>query len=453
MNFTLIVDILWVEVCIMLIEFSFRNYRSFRDTAVLSMEATGLGAFKSCLIPYGNMKLLPSVAIYGKNGGGKSNVIRAFWLAVQFIRNAQRTQHEKASIPVVPFALDDYSSDEPTEFNFIYIFEGIKYWYGFSATKENILKEYLYHAPKGQKALVFAREGQKFSFTEEKAKRKLISETIADNQLFFSVACTMNDTACISAMRWFRNGIFFSRDYSDIPRQLLEYSNDTNMLKAISDYAKAADFGIEDMQFEINSEEIGRELAFPNNVPEGIRAAIMQFIHVLSETSNNSEVRLKKGEVKAISKHFGVGKDGTSQLYTLELEDESDGTRKLMSLAPAIESVLANGGILLVDEIERELHPRLVDFIVAKFQSKKTNKKGAQIVFTTHNTELMNMEILRKDQFYFADKQARDGSSELYSISEFSTRTNDNIQKGYLLGKYGATPNVEIEEVGEWAES
>ena len=94
----------------MLVEFRFKNYRSFRDEAVLSMEAVGLASFKSCLIEQNNMKLLPGVAIYGKNGGGKSNVIRAFWLAVQFIRNAQRIQHEKATVPVVPFALNDYSA-------------------------------------------------------------------------------------------------------------------------------------------------------------------------------------------------------------------------------------------------------------------------------------------------------------------------------------------------------
>lgn len=118
-----------------------------------------------------------------------------------------------------------------------------------------------------------------------------------------------------------------------------------------------------------------------------------------------------------------------------------------MSLAPAIESALQNGGILLVDELERELHPMLVNFIVSKFQSKNTNRKGAQIVFTTNNTELMNMELLRKDQLYFVDKRDNDGVSELYSISEFATRTTDNIRKGYLVGKYGATPDVEIEEV------
>ena len=431
----------------MLVEFKFKNYRSFRDEVVLSMEATGLGSFKNSLIKYNNLRLLPGVAIYGKNGGGKSNVIRAFWLAVQFLRNAQRTQHEKAYVPVVPFMLNDNSRNQPSEFEFTYTIEGIKYWYAFAGTRDKITAESLYHAPKGQKALVFSRKDQKFSFTEDKNKRKLISETVAENQLFFSVACTMNDIACINAMKWFREQIFFSRDYTDIPKQLLDYSNDMNMLKAISDYAKAADFGIEDMQFEINSKEVDETLTFPKDIPEGIKTALTQFLHVLSETSNNSEAKLKLGQVKATSFHQGKNTDGGLQLYPLELADESDGTRKLMSIAPAIESALEQGGVLLIDELERELHPMLVDFIVAKFQSKNTNKKGAQIIFTTHNTELMNMELLRKDQIYFADKKRVDGSSELYSISEFATKTADNVRKGYLLGKYGATPDVEIEEV------
>ena len=118
-----------------------------------------------------------------------------------------------------------------------------------------------------------------------------------------------------------------------------------------------------------------------------------------------------------------------------------------MALAPAIESALRTGGILLVDELERELHPLLVNFILAKFQSKASNPNGAQIVFTTHNTELMTLELLRKDQLYFVDKNDKDGTSELYSISELSTRTTENIRKGYLVGKYGATPDLEIEEV------
>ena len=125
----------------------------------------------------------------------------------------------------------------------------------------------------------------------------------------------------------------------------------------------------------------------------------------------------------------------------------SSGTIKGIITFSMVKEVLHSGGYLLVDEIERELHPMLVNFIVAKFQSKNSNPNGAQIIFTTHNTELMNLELLRKDQIYFADKNRNDGSSELYSVTDFMTKTADNIRKGYLAGKYGATPDLEIEEV------
>lgn len=431
----------------MLIEFRFKNYRSFRDEAVLSMEATGLGNFKNCLIQYNSKtNVLPSVAIFGKNGGGKSNVIRAFWLAVQFVRHAQRTQYAAAPVPVRPFRLNDYSQQEPTEFEFIYTFKGVKYWYSFSATTEKIYREFLYHAPKGQKALVFLREGQSFSFSKEKGKRKLIAETVAQNQLYFSIASSMNDEDCIKAMQWFRDRIYFSRDYSDIPKQLLDYSDDQNMLKAISDYAKAADFGIEDMHFEIHSRQIN-PLQLPENLPDGAKAALAQFLQNLSQPTDNSDATFAMSEVKAVSMHQGQDKNGETKLYPLELGSESDGTLRLMSIAPAIENVLNKGGLLLIDEIEKGLHPLLVDYIIAKFQSKKTNPLGAQVIFTTHDTELLNMELLRKDQLYFADKSEEGGYSELYSISEFGTKTAENIRKGYMIGKYGAIPALDVEEV------
>ena len=174
----------------------------------------------------------------------------------------------------------------------------------------------------------------------------------------------------------------------------------------------------------------------------------LQFISLPAEVGEFLlYIMLKMSQVKAQSKHKGILENGEAGLFKLELEDESDGTSKRMSLAPAIESVLKRGGVLLVDEIERELHPMLVNFIVAKFQSKNSNPNGAQIIFTTHNTELMNLELLRKDQIYFADKNRNDGSSELYSVTDFMTKTADNIRKGYLAGKYGATPDLEIEEV------
>lgn len=428
----------------MLLNFRFYNYRSFRDNMTLSMEAKGNAEYRGCLISYKNSDILPAAAIFGKNGGGKSNLIRAFWLGIQFIRNAQKTQHEKASVPVRAFALNDYSVNEPTGFEYQYVNDGIKYTYGFSATTKKIVSEYLYASPKGQRSVIFTRETQNFTFpiNGEKKKKEMIAEAVGENQLFFAIACVMNYKPCIEAMKWFRESVHFSKDYGDIPKQLLEYAEDTNMLQAIVSYAKQADLGIEDMSFEVSNEELSPSELLSENISEGIMRALKEFAAALKDSSDMAELNLKIGELKTSSMHRGIKKDGLADMFSLELADESDGTRRLMALAPGIEQVLERGGILLVDEIERDLHPLLAEFVISKFQSPKTNPGHAQLIFTTHDTELLNMEIIRKDQVYFVDKDRKSGASELFNLTDFPVRTNDNIRKAYLAGKYGAVPEV-----------
>ncbi len=430
----------------MLVEFTFQNFRSFRDEACLSMEATGLGSLKQCLIHYGSKRYLPSVAIFGKNGGGKSNVIRAFWLSVQFIRSAQRTQNENSSIPVKPFMLDDISRNEPTSFDFIYFYNGVKYHYGFSANKTVILEEHLYHWPKGQKALVFSREGQAFDFKAAKKKRGLISQAVASNQLFFSVACTMNDEACAAAMKWFRECVIFARDYPDIPRQLLEHIEDKEMLRSISNYAKAADLGISDMRFEVKDTILPTDRPIPDELPDSVKTELAGLMEQLKNDISDIEIITKKSTLTVNSFHSGLDPNGHPCAYPLDLPDESGGTLQLMRLAPAIERALSCGGVLLVDELENKLHPFLSGYIVSKFQDPAANPNHAQLIFTSHNTELLNTELIRKDQVYFADKDRDTGASELYSISGFSSPTSENIRKRYLMGKYGAVPEISSKE-------
>ena len=195
----------------------------------------------------------------------------------------------------------------------------------FQLQRKKCIPNHCIMHPKDEKRWFLPERDKNFRSQKRKARRKLISQVVAENQLFFSVACTMNDVDCAKAMMWFREMIYFSRDYSDIPRQLLEYPNDANILRAISNYAKAADVGIEDMRFEINGKQIDEEAASS----EEIRAELVQFMRLLSETSNDSETNLK-----AISIHQGKDKIGKPSVYTMELADESDGTRKLMALAP-----------------------------------------------------------------------------------------------------------------------
>ena len=272
----------------------------------------------------------------------------------------------------------------------------------------------------------------------------MISEAVAKNQLFFAVSCTMNYKPCIEAMGWFRDKIVFSRDYTDINQSLLDYSEDEAMLQAIVSAAKSADVGIQDMKFEINNQEIDFS---SGDIPEQFKemfTALKAFNEALKQNGNEAEIRLKAGELKSTAYHSGVNKNGEQATFELGLSDESDGTRRLMALAPAIEKTLKNGGVLIVDELERELHLMLMEYVINRYQKSKSNQNQAQLIFTTHETTLLNQEILRRDQIYFVDKDKTSGVSELYSLSDFNIR-NDmiNIQKAYLLGKFGAVPCIE----------
>lgn len=427
----------------MLLEFCFRNFRSFRDEAVLSLEATEGGALRQSLIGYNHRYYLPGAVILGKNGGGKSNVIRAFWFSVQFIRNAQRTQEDGALVPVTPFRLDDCSGKEPMEVSFVYTVDGVKYWYQFSATRERIVTESLYSAPRGQKALVFFRSGQDYRFTRERAARRMIAKVVAENQLFFATACALQDQDCIAAMSWFRKKVLFPRGSADFGGELCECADGPGALMQMKKAVCSADLGIEDMQFTLNGQAIGENTSFPPDTAGQQRTAVRQFVRALSENPADAQARLAAGQIEAIFWHRGVDRQGNPRLYSLRLQDESEGARALMALAPAVESALETGGIVFVDDLERGLHPHLVEWIVSRFQSRRTNPHGAQIVFTTQDTGLLHLNVLRSDQIYFADKSKMDGASELYGVR---VPAGEDLYKAYLYGKYGAVPDVESEE-------
>lgn len=433
----------------MLLRFKVKNYRSFRDEAILDLEAAGLADHKECLLKYKNDEYLPVISINGKNGGGKSNVVRAIWLAAQFIKNAQRTQHETADVPVRPFELNDDSRNEPTSFEFEYVDDGIWYCYGFSATRQCIYEEHLYWAPKGQKAVIFNREHQNFSFPTNREKRikEMISKTVRSNQLFFSVSCTMNYEPCIKAMNWFRTKLLFSRDYSDLGKNLMDYSDDSAMLESISSIAKFADIGISDIKFEFNNHSIKSLDDLPEHLTSEerlrIEKALAEFKVNLANGLDHVNGTIQYNELKATSFHIGMDSNGNKVEYPLNLSDESDGTIQLMAKAAGIESALKNGGVLIIDEIENRLHPILVEYIINRFQYN--NKTKAQLIFTTHSVDIMYRELLRRDQYYLVDKNGNNGVSELYSIFDFSVRNDERIGKAYLLGKYGAVPYIKEE--------
>ena len=167
--------------------------------------------------------------------------------------------------------------------------------------------------------------------------------------------------------------------------------------------------------------------------------ALKSFVSALSD---NSQAKIQRNEIKARTYHTGVNKKGELGQYELSLEDESDGTHRLMALAPAIDRVIDNGGIIVADELEKGLHPLLTEYIVNKFQNSEINKNHAQLIFTTHDTEIMRQHFLDADQFYFVDKDRQTGESELYSVDGLGKKSNADIRTGYLIGKFGGIPEL-----------
>lgn len=428
----------------MLLKFRTKNFRSFRDEFCLDMEATSLKDDNSSFINYNRKNFLPVVCIYGKNGSGKSNIIRAFSFAKAFILNSQITQYENVEVPVEPFLLNDYSRDVNTEFEFEFIEDGVKYIYGFSANKERIFEEYLYYFPNKRKTIIFLRteDEYKFAINKNRDTAKMISQIVGKNQLFFTIAAIMNYEYCLKPMRWFRNKIYFSRNFEHPIHRIIENKENKDILKSIVNIAKVADLGISDMKFEFNNININ-DMSELSHIDSEIINALLEFEKNLKSNGTEGEIKISKGEIRATSMHWGINKNNEPELYELGLEDESDGTRRLMSMSPDIEACLQNGGVIFIDELEKELHPLLVEFIINKFLNKeKANVNNSQLIFTTHNLDILARELLRRDEIYFVDKDNGSGISELYSLADFKIRKDTNYYKAYILGKYGAIPNI-----------
>ena len=415
----------------MLLEFSIKNFLSFKDKITFSMEAASGNENEENVIIKDNERILKTTALYGANASGKTNLIKAFTSAIMMIRMSNNRQIGEKLMQMEPFAFDEENKNKPCEFEFVFIANGNKYIYGFVADKDKVYEEYLYQYFSAKATRIFERTNcNEYKFLQsDEGKLNTIKEKNTDNKLFLATATTWNYDKTKDAYLWFAKNIDTYIGGSLLNDFAIEsFSNDKNeeLKKFTLRLLEEADIFIKDFTVEIEERDVDNNL-------------LMLF---KSLNMPMPPVAQKQKDVKIRMMHEIKDSNDESKLYELNLMNESSGTQILFSFAPILKDVFENGKILVIDEIERSLHPSLVEMIIKFFHNEEINKGNAQLIFNTHDTNLLSLEIFRRDQIWFAEKKPEKGATDLYPLDDFPVRKTENIQKGYLNGRYGAIPFV-----------
>ena len=410
----------------MLLEFSIKNFLSFKDKITFSMEAaSGNENEENIIIKHGE-RILKTTALYGANASGKTNLIKAFTSAIMMIRMSNNRQIGEKLMQMEPFAFDEENKNNPCEFEFVFIANENKYIYGFVADKDKVYEEYLYQYFSAKATRIFERTNcNEYKFLQsDEGKLNTIREKNTDNKLFLATATTWNYDKTKDAYLWFAKNIGSILNEFAIE----SFSNDKNeeLKKFTLKLLEEADIVIKDFTVEIEERDVDNNL-------------LMLFKNLNMPTPVVSQ---KQKDVKIRMLHEIKDCNDDSKLYELNLINESSGTQILFSFAPILKDVFENGKVLVIDEIERSLHPSLVEMIIKFFHNSEINKGNAQLIFNTHDTNLLSLEIFRRDQIWFAEKNPEKGATDLYPLDDFPVRKTENIQKGYLNGRYGAMPFV-----------
>lgn len=405
----------------MLIEFRVSNHRSLRDEQVLSMEAatTAPADFWQREIPGYAKKLLPVAALYGANASGKSNVLSAVALMWDAVVRSQASWDPAGGVPQDPYAWGNHQRQDSL-LEVVFVSEGVRYQYGFTFTSERFIEEWLYAWPHGKKQTWLERDSDEFRFGSNlTGENQVIKKLTRPNSLFLSAAAQLAHPRLSDIYIWFSgiesSDLITTQEHSptarnnrawlgrsprmaefllaDILRDKRRGANHRDFLNFVA----AADLGIEDVRIDHSG-------PFP-------------------------QIRVKH-------------KTGQGDAW-LMIEQESGGTQKLFRIAPVIMSTLQNGGVLIADELESNLHPALAVRIIRLFNDPATNPRNAQLIFTTHDTNLLGTTLgepaLLRDEVWLTEKD-EEGATKLYPLTNYKPRKAENLERGYLQGRYGAIP-------------
>ena len=413
----------------MLLQFYFSNYRSFEGEGILDMRASGSNELSSHIRNTLNEKVLPVTAIYGANASGKSSVFEAFqFMALCVLESLSFSDDNKKNpykLKVDSFKFSE-SREKQSEFEINYIDKKEKkekyYNYGFKIDNSGILEEYLASNTKtGVKrnedyTYIFKRERNQKLYLDSSVEkfRENLEISLKDKTLLVSLGAKLNIDEFIRVRTWFIN------------TEVINFSN--SLYGALL------------------------ENILPNNIIESeeVRKNLVSFINSFDDSIIDIEVE----KISAIDENdkdnyrvFTIHKsDKGTSTARISMNEESSGTKKMFSLYQTLLDVLEKGGVFFADELDIKLHPLLMRNILLTFTDKEKNSNNAQLIFTTHNTIYMDMDLLRRDEIWFVEKD--NGVSKLYSLDDITNekgekvRKDSNYEKHYLLGNYGAIPNL-----------
>ncbi len=440
----------------MLIEFSVSNFRSIKDMQTLSFLATAMNEHEKTNVfqATDKIRLLKSTCIYGANGSGKSNLVKAMWAMINFIK-APFEDRKKFDEHIQPFKLNTSTRNEGSFFQIVFIIEEKTYRYGFVYLKGKIMSEWLFGTANKNEVEYFTREGKEFNINKERFKEGngLESKTREDN-LFLNVVFEFNGKIAGIVKNYLN--IFFVIRGADriIENELREYSHEVleheDAKKDLLQFLQTADADIYNLKLndEFDVEELLKKKFGMKSGLSEIRNA-EDFFKNIDFEGLSKEYSLSGGDLlnlgnqnKITSQRKLFNENGKEVgLENLDFEEEaSEGTKKMFNYAGVFVYLMKSGGTIIIDEFDARFHTTLTKAIVKLFNSEKN--KAAQLCFVTHDTNLLDNNLLRRDQIYFAEKNKR-GETSVYSLNEINGVRNDaSFEKDYIKGKYGAIPFI-----------
>ena len=435
----------------MLISFTVENYRSFAEEQTLSLGAVKDDTHPDHVVNRGKFSLLKSIAVYGSNASGKSNLLKAFDFMANFVKNSATEMNLGDPISGANhYRLDKARSGMPCSFDIRVLLNETEYQYGFSASEERVHDEWLYVTRKGTKSTnpLSRRFDPSTEKTDWKLRRELkgsrdLIEKTRDNGLFLSRAAEMNVGFVKELFLWFAKRLQYwhlarMRAGALIEQTAGRIEKSDSSRARIERLIHDADFGIEGLS-------TSKQPRFPSL--EDVSEETRKFNQALRDLVASVVRRGKLGEEDTLNKLVvqtlhRIPNSGDSVAFSLET-DESDGTQRFFGIIGTILRTLDDGALLIVDELDCSMHPQLTRKLVEMFHSEEANPKGAQLIFATHDTNLMTPSLFRRDQIWLTEK-TQNGNTELFSLSDIESerrpRKDEPFEKNYLAGRYGGVP-------------